>query len=96
MQQVHRDAVIQLPDGVQSIGSSKDCECHGMFKPNRILSFQGHPEFDEPIMTAILKGRYSIGFFSEEQYREGMSRVALPHSGSVLVPRICQFFLDAQ
>ncbi len=96
MHQVHRDAVVQLPNGVESIGSSKDCACHGMFKPDRILSFQGHPEFDEPIMTAILKGRREIGFFNDDQYRDGMTRVALPHAGPLLATRICKFFLAAQ
>ncbi|KAF1734637.1 putative glutamine amidotransferase-like protein [Beauveria bassiana] len=92
----HRDAVTVLPPGVDSIGGSARCGVHGMYRPGRILSFQGHPEFDEETMTLILKGRYSIGVFSEDMYRDGMSRVAWPHCGKMLATKVCGFLLDAK
>lgn len=96
MHQTHRDAVTVLPPGVDSIGGSARCGVHGMYRPGRILSFQGHPEFDEETMTLILKGRYSIGVFSEDMYRDGMSRVAWPHCGKMLATKVCGFLLDAK
>lgn len=95
MHQTHRDAVVTLPPGVDSIGGSVACGVHGMYKPGRILSFQGHPEFDEKTMTIILKGRHRDGYFSESMYMDGMSRVNWPHAGDMLATKMCSFFLDA-
>lgn len=95
MHQTHRDAVVQLPPGVSSIGSSSRCAVHGMYLPNRVLSFQGHPEFDEEAMRLILGGRHALGFFDDAEYEEGMSRVGLPHCGEMLAVKICEFFLAA-
>ncbi|KAM3429883.1 hypothetical protein NHJ13734_007977 [Beauveria thailandica] len=96
MHQTHRDAVTVLPPGVDSIGGSARCGVHGMYRPGRILSFQGHPEFDEETMTLILEGRHSIGVFSQDMYRDGMSRVAWPHCGKMLATKVCGFLLDAK
>lgn len=93
MHQTHRDAVTRLPRGVSSIGGSDRCGVHGMYQPGRILSFQGHPEFDEETMSLILKGRYSIGVFTKDMYDDGMARVDWPHSGKMLATKICGFFL---
>ena len=56
----------------------------------------GHPEFDEETMSLILKGRYSIGVFTEQMYTDGMSRVSWPHCGKMLATKVCGFLLAAK
>ncbi|OAA60616.1 GMP synthase [Akanthomyces lecanii RCEF 1005] len=94
--QTHRDAVMVLPIGVDSIGGSLRCGVQGMYKAGRILSLQGHPEFDKEAMTLILKERNSIGLLSAELYNDAMSRVDWPHCGEMLATKICEFLLEAK
>ncbi|ATY65356.1 GMP synthase [Cordyceps militaris] len=96
MHQTHRDAVTVLPPGVDSIGGSAGCRVHGMFRAGRILSFQGHPEFDAETMALILKGRYAVGVFSQAMYDDAMSRVGRPHCGKMLATKVCGFLLEAK
>lgn len=39
-----------LPAGWTIIGSSKLCPVQGLFEPGRVLTYQGHPEFDRDIL----------------------------------------------
>lgn len=50
---LHSDHVVgftgnpNLPSYWMNIGKSSLCETQGLYKPGRVLTFQGHPEFDE-------------------------------------------------
>lgn len=51
LQMVHGDWVIPatgktLPEGWMNIGSSERCPVQGLYKPGRVLTYQGHFEFD--------------------------------------------------
>lgn len=41
---VLRDA--RLTDGWVCVGASRLCDVQGVYKPGKVLTFQGHPEFD--------------------------------------------------
>mgnify|MGYP003365386121 CR=1 FL=1 len=47
LSEVHNDIVFDLPPGNEYInwGSSTKCAIQGMYKKNKLLTFQGHPEF---------------------------------------------------
>lgn len=49
MQFVHADHVWVpvLPAGFQNIGSTPKCAIQGVWQENRVLTYQGHIEFDE-------------------------------------------------
>lgn len=49
MQFVHADHVSMpvLPAGFKNIGSTPKCEIQGVWQENRVLTYQGHIEFDE-------------------------------------------------
>ncbi|KAJ5101389.1 hypothetical protein NUU61_003611, partial [Penicillium alfredii] len=49
--------------------------------PNRILTLQGHPEYNESIMTCLLNTRNNRGIFGDETYRSGMARAGNQHDG---------------
>lgn len=60
LQMIHADHVVlppsqTLPPGWNNIGSSKHCHIQGMYYANRLLTYQGHFEFDRFINTETLK-----------------------------------------
>lgn len=60
LQMIHADHVVlppskALPDGWHNIGSSDHCEVQGLYHTDRLLTYQGHFEFDRFINTETLK-----------------------------------------
>lgn len=63
--------------------------------PNRLISIQAHPEFNDDIMKKVLGARHDNGIFSDELYADGTSRAAKEHDGELLARRFIQFIVDA-
>ncbi|KAF4503226.1 anthranilate synthase component II [Fusarium agapanthi] len=93
LHQMHRDAVLEVPEGLVSLGSSSRCEVQGLYKPGRIISFQAHPEFDDFVMQEIMEARYAQQIFSEEMYEEGITRARAHHDGLLVAAKIWEFLL---
>ncbi|KAM5346434.1 hypothetical protein ACJ41O_009439 [Fusarium nematophilum] len=93
LHQMHRDAVLEVPQGLVSLGSSPRCEVQGMYQPGRIISFQAHPEFDDFIMSEIMEARYSQKIFTKEMYEEGVTRARVAHDGVLVSAKIWEFLL---
>jgi GMP synthase-like glutamine amidotransferase len=57
LQFVHADHVVfpTLPEGFHSIGRSDHCALQGVWKKGRVLTYQGHAEFDRFINSETLK-----------------------------------------
>ncbi|KAH6971660.1 class I glutamine amidotransferase-like protein [Ilyonectria sp. MPI-CAGE-AT-0026] len=59
LQFVHADHVALpaegLPESWISIGQTKRCGLQGVFEPNRVLTFQGHFEFDRFVNSETIK-----------------------------------------
>ncbi|KAM5433449.1 hypothetical protein McanMca71_002118 [Microsporum canis] len=55
--EMHRDIVFDLPPNTVSLGSSPKCAIQGMYRPRRLFSVQGHPEFDRDIVMEIMQTR---------------------------------------
>ncbi|KAG9238999.1 class I glutamine amidotransferase-like protein [Amylocarpus encephaloides] len=70
---VHADHVVvpQLPEGLHSIGRSKHCALQGVWKKGRLLTYQGHAEFDSFINGETLK------VFGEPIWNEGFLNESL-------------------
>lgn len=94
--QMHRDICFELPPGLLSIGSSPRCSFQGFFLPGRIISVQGHPEFNEFIVSQIIATRYQQGVFDNELRDEGLKRAVLPHDGPSISAVICRFLLESR
>lgn len=52
---VRLDPTKRLPDSWIPMGSSKHCNVQGFCEPGRVLTFQGHFEFDRFVNTEVLK-----------------------------------------
>ncbi|RGP77480.1 hypothetical protein FLONG3_4399 [Fusarium longipes] len=94
LHQMHRDAVLEVPEGLVNLGSSSKCEIQGLYKPGRIISFQAHPEFDDFIMGEIMQARYAQKVFSKEMYEEGITRARAEHDGVLVSAKIWEFLLS--
>ncbi|PYI31044.1 Aldedh-domain-containing protein [Aspergillus indologenus CBS 114.80] len=81
LQMMHRDVVFEVPPGCVNLGSSLICGIQGLYIPKKILTVQGHPEYNEFMVSSILKIRHERGVFDESFYKDGMSRVDKPHDG---------------
>ena len=91
---MHRDMVFFYPQGVEELGSSPACKVQGMYSPKRLLTVQGHPEFNQEIMEEILDTRHALGVFNDEQLEAGKKRAMMPHDGLIVSQAFVRFLLE--
>ena len=95
--QMHRDIVIGAPPaGCVNLATSSFCDNQGLYSPGRLLSVQGHPEFNEGIMSFILEARHDNGIFGDELYNDGLSRAGDHQDGRLIARTMAKFMLDAK
>lgn len=88
---MHRDVVESVPAGCDLIGSTARCQVHGLHQPGRILTLQGHPEFDRFMVERAASSRAQQGILSNEVAADGIARAGLPHDGDVVARAMYQF-----
>ena len=91
---MHRDIVYEYPKGVESLGSSPRCDVQGMYAPGRLITVQGHPEFNEEIVREIVESRYKQGIFDDGTYEDAIGRVRNHHDGVAVGTAFLRFLLD--
>lgn len=91
---MHKDEVYEAPPGVEVIGHTELCAIHGMYKEKKLLTLQGHPEYNGTIVSEVLQARKDAGIFSQEMYDEARSRVYDTHDGIVVGAEILRFLLE--
>ncbi|KAJ5513898.1 hypothetical protein N7463_003450 [Penicillium fimorum] len=96
IQQMHRDIVFDVPIGYMNLATSPKCEVQGLYLPKRVLSVQGHPEYNESIMSCLLEARHDNGIFDDKLYNDGLSRVGDSHDGWLIAKVIARFILDVK
>jgi hypothetical protein len=64
-----------------------------MFLPRRVLSLQGHPEFNEDIVREILEKKRRTGGIEAAEYRDGLDRVSRRHDGLLVGGVLLKFLL---
>ncbi|KPM39696.1 hypothetical protein AK830_g6873 [Neonectria ditissima] len=94
LHQMHRDAVLEIPQGVVCLGSSPKCEIQGLYQAGHLISFQAHPEFDGFIMSTILETRHEQGVFDDALFEDGVVRAQQPHDGVLVSTAIWNFLLS--
>jgi GMP synthase-like glutamine amidotransferase len=91
---MHRDIVFSYPEGVEKLGASPRCLVQGMYKKDRFISVQGHPEFNEGIMIELVKTRNKQGIFADEQARDALERSGKYHDGVNIAKAFLRFLLE--
>ncbi|KAL1303453.1 hypothetical protein AAFC00_006841 [Neodothiora populina] len=79
--QMHKDIVRSVPPGIELLASTAICQNQSMYSPGRLMTIQGHPEFNAEVMTEILETRHASGVFDDGMFEEAMSRVARKQHG---------------
>lgn len=91
---MHRDAVLEVPEGLVNLGSSPKCGIQGLYQAGRLISFQAHPEFDEFIMPRILETRHNQKIFDDAMFEDGMARAQQHQDGVLVATTILNFLLS--
>lgn len=93
---MHRDAVVEAPQGIDVLGSSPRCDIQIMHSPGRVLAVQGHPEFNAFITGQLIELRHEQGLFDDKLFKDAASRASIDHDGAVFWEVACRFLLDSQ
>ncbi|PLB47196.1 class I glutamine amidotransferase-like protein [Aspergillus steynii IBT 23096] len=94
IQQMHQDIVFEYPANVVPLGSSPRCAVQGMYLPGRFVTVQGHPEFNEEIVTEVVTLRGKAGVFSKEQTEDALERAKNEHDGVAIGSVFLNFLLE--
>lgn len=94
LHQMHRDVVYVYPEGVEELAYSPRCSVQGMYARGRLVTVQGHPEFNEEVVTELLEARHESGVFDDAMYKDGMDRVGKRHDGVVVSKAFVKFLLQ--
>ncbi|KFA64877.1 hypothetical protein S40285_02863 [Stachybotrys chlorohalonatus IBT 40285] len=92
LQQMHADIVQSVPSGAALLGSNAACEVQGFYAPGRYLTVQGHPEFNEEIITEILRNRHAAGIFPDDVFADAITRAPVRHDGVAVGRAFLRFF----
>lgn len=88
---MHQDIIYTLPEGTTNLGWTDNCAFQGLYIPDRVLTLQGHPEFDEEIEREFLVRKRGEGLFSSEVYEDAISRVGDKHDGLIVAKALLRF-----
>ncbi|KAH9881914.1 hypothetical protein J1614_001085 [Plenodomus biglobosus] len=94
LHQMHRDALPTYPPTVTPLAHSPRCSTQAMYTPNRLLSVQGHPEFNEEIVKYLVEMRHAQGLFGDEEAGDALERVGRAHDGGVVGRAFLRFLLE--
>ena len=92
--QMHQDAVYTYPPSVEHLGHSPSCHVQGMYERKRLITTQGHPEFDEDIVAELLENRHDRGVFDDGTYKDAMRRVKKHHDGVRVAGAFLRFMVE--
>jgi GMP synthase-like glutamine amidotransferase len=91
---MHRDAVLEYPEGVEQLAYTQKCAVQGMYAVKRLITVQGHPEFNEEIVRELLRARHESGIFDDAMFEDAMGRVDKYQDGVVVARAFLRFLLE--
>ncbi|KAF2873327.1 class I glutamine amidotransferase-like protein [Massariosphaeria phaeospora] len=94
LHQMHQDIVFECPEGAENLGASPRCLVQGMYKKGKYISVQGHPEFNETIVSILVEMRQEQGVFPDELARDALDRVGNHHDGVAVASAFLRFLLE--
>ncbi len=90
----HQDQVIEPPPGAQTIASTLFCRHAALDYGGRALSFQPHPELDDPVMAALIaEARGEVPDVALDAAEAGLGRQL---DNARAADRIAEFFHAAR
>jgi len=94
--QMHRDIVASLPPNsdVQILGETSKCSIQGMYVPKKLITVQGHPEFNGVVVREILESRHKAGIFNDHDFEDALGRVDRYQDGVLVAQAFLRFLLE--
>lgn len=89
----HQDQVAELPEQAYLLASNAHCPIAAFYIPQRMLCFQGHPEFTQDYARALMTLRQSI--YAAPLYARAMDSLQYDHDGSQVARWMIDFIRSA-
>jgi GMP synthase-like glutamine amidotransferase len=98
LQFVHHDHVVisspeLLPESWMSLGSTQHCAVQGVYEPGRVLTLQGHFEFDRFVNSECIKYFFEPTW-EAERLEEALAAIEADDDSKVAARMIIGFFLE--
>ena len=80
---MHKDHVVTLPvtpfashpeAELEIIGGTEACAVQGLYTRRKVITVQGHPEFNATIIHHVCQYRQSLGIFTDSMVKDALSR----------------------
>lgn len=99
LQMIHGDHVVlpspdALPKSWSNLGGTKHCAVQGLYQPARVLTFQGHFEFDRFINEAFLKAFAGPLKWTPEKLDEYLDLADADDDSELAAEMVVRFFLE--
>jgi GMP synthase (glutamine-hydrolysing) len=106
--EMHRDIVINLTieqlknlneKNIKIFGNSSKCNVQGLKDNKKLLTFQGHPEFNADLTFQMIEDKFKKGLFSQDLYNDAKKRYneliedGLNENGNLRLQKIIKEFL---
>jgi GMP synthase-like glutamine amidotransferase len=91
---MHRDIVYEYPEGVEKLAYTDKCAVQSMYISKRLITVQGHPEFNEEIVRELVIARHERKIFNDEEFEDAMARVDKYQDGVVVAKTFLKFLLE--
>lgn len=91
---MHRDIIYNYPEEVEQLAYTDKCSVQGMYIAKRLITVQGHPEFNEEIVRELLEARHASGIFDDAMFQDAMSRVDKYQDGVLVAAAFLKFLLE--
>ena len=89
---MHHDIVPTCPPQVERLVQSQHCGIPAMYIEHRLISVQGHPEFNGKILHELLDLRHGKAL-DDKTYYDRKLRADLPHDGLAVAAGFIKFLL---
>ncbi|UPL02921.1 hypothetical protein LCI18_013855 [Fusarium solani-melongenae] len=96
---LHQDVVSRdgpLPEGWIDMGRSELCQSQGVLNPGRVLTYQGHPEFDQFINKGSTLSLVESGEVDENKKHSVLSLIDREDTRILAGEVVIEFFLSSR
>lgn len=76
------------------MGQSPLCSTQAMYAKGRLITVQGHPEFNDRMMKFVIEARHKQGIFDDALYEDASKRAGNPHDGIAIAQAFLRFLLE--
>ncbi|KAK9234633.1 class I glutamine amidotransferase-like protein [Lipomyces kononenkoae] len=91
LQQMHRDHVAVPPPGMHVFATSEMSPVQGLYEEGKVLTLQGHPEFNEEVARSLVETVIARGMLSDAEGKNALDRVVVPNHGNDVGRAVVRF-----